>query len=85
MLSPEQLHQDFQLLPEEAQTLLADFLEDLKKQYVKSSPESFSPEVNEIRSLDFGKLPFVGLWKDRPELQDSTAWVRQIRQQQWRG
>ncbi len=40
MLSLEQLQQDIQLLPEEAQTLLADLVEVLKKRYVTASPES---------------------------------------------
>lgn len=25
----------------------------------------------------------VGLWKDRTEMQDSAAWVRNLRRQQW--
>ena len=39
----------------------------------------------EPRPLDLENSPFVGMWKDRPELEDSTAWVRQVREQQWRG
>ena len=27
--------------------------------------------------------PFIGLWKDREDLADSTRWVRSIRQQHW--
>ncbi|HLA63544.1 MAG TPA: hypothetical protein VK610_03905 [Rhodothermales bacterium] len=26
---------------------------------------------------------FVGMWKDRPEMEDSTAWVRGLRRTQW--
>ena len=40
MLNLEQLYRDIQLLPEEAQMLVADFIEVLKKRYVKSLPES---------------------------------------------
>lgn len=29
--------------------------------------------------------PFIGLWKDREDLADSTQWVRSIRQQHWTG
>lgn len=32
---------------------------------------------------DWENDPFVGMWKDREEMQDSVAWVRQLRQQQW--
>lgn len=28
---------------------------------------------------DFGSLPFFGMWADREDMQDSTAWVRQER------
>jgi hypothetical protein len=26
---------------------------------------------------------FIGMWKDREDLRDSTAWVRKIRQSEW--
>jgi hypothetical protein len=29
--------------------------------------------------------PFVGMWQDREDLADSSAWVRAIRQQHWMG
>ncbi len=27
--------------------------------------------------------PVVGMWQDREDMEDSTAWVRQVRQQEW--
>lgn len=27
--------------------------------------------------------PFIGLWKDREDLQDSTEWVRETREREW--
>ncbi len=27
--------------------------------------------------------PFVGMWKDRKEMCDSTAWVRRLRDKEW--
>ncbi|PSB12573.1 hypothetical protein C7B62_01735 [Pleurocapsa sp. CCALA 161] len=27
--------------------------------------------------------PFVGMWKDREDMEDSSQWVRQVRQQEW--
>ncbi len=27
--------------------------------------------------------PFFGIWSDRIDMQDSTEWVRQLRQDQW--
>ena len=37
------------------------------------------------RPLDLTNFAFVGMWQDRADMQDSTDWVRQQRQQQWRG
>jgi len=27
--------------------------------------------------------PFVGMWKDREDMQDSTKWVRGLRRNDW--
>jgi hypothetical protein len=32
---------------------------------------------------DFARLPFFGMWADRPDMDDSEAWVRSEREQ-WR-
>jgi hypothetical protein len=29
--------------------------------------------------------PFIGMWQDREDLADSSAWVRTVRQQHWTG
>ena len=29
--------------------------------------------------------PFVGMWRDRPDMDDSSAWVRRLREQEWGG
>ena len=41
-----------------------------------------------LRSRRVGKSklreePFIGLWEDREDLRDSTAWVRDIRRREW--
>lgn len=28
--------------------------------------------------------PFVGMWKDRAQRQDSVEWVREVRKSEWR-
>ncbi|MGD1903646.1 MAG: hypothetical protein ACFB9N_15550 [Geitlerinemataceae cyanobacterium] len=33
--------------------------------------------------LNLQNQPFVGMWRDRPETQNSTTWVRGLRRQQW--
>jgi hypothetical protein len=70
----DQLNQDIATLPATAQELVVDFVNVLKQRY--ASP-SFT------QTLDLENEPFVGMWSDRPEMQDSIAWVKRIRQQHW--
>ena len=37
----------------------------------------------EISPLNLQDEPFVGMWKDREDMEDSSQWVRQVRQQEW--
>lgn len=32
---------------------------------------------------DWRQDPAIGMWKNRPEMEDSVAWVRQLRQSEW--
>jgi Protein of unknown function (DUF2281) len=77
MLKFEQLRDDVSALPETAQQLVVDFVAFLKQRYAHSQTTPSHP-------LNLENEPFVGMWSDRPEMQDSTAWVRQKRQQHWR-
>ena len=70
----DQLNQDIATLPQTAQELVVEFVNTLKQRY--ASPMS-------TQSLDLENEPFVGMWSDRPVMQDSVAWVKQIRQQHW--
>ena len=38
-----------------------------------------------VHRRSLAKAPFLGMWKDRPEMKDSTAWVRTLRQREWGG
>jgi hypothetical protein len=43
--------------------------------------ESIQP--TQLNTKDLQDEPFVGMWRDREEMADSTKWVRSIRQQHW--
>ena len=77
MLKFERLRDDISALPETAQQLIIEFVALLKQHYSPSKPSPSHP-------LNLENEPFVGMWSNRSEMQDSTAWVRQIRQQHWR-
>lgn len=70
------IQQDIKDLPEEAKVLLVDFIQILKKRY---------PQTQQTETLSLEDQPFIGMWSDRPETQNSSQWVRNIRQQNWRG
>lgn len=61
-------------LPPEKQQEILDFAEFLVQ---KVQTERRTAQVN------WQTDPCIGMWKDRADMQDSTAWVRQIRQQEW--
>ena len=66
----------FEKLPPNARKEASDFVQLLYNRYVK--PRSFSPSKNPI-----SESSFVGMWKDRPDLADSSAWVKAQRKLQW--
>ncbi len=74
----DQLKHDILALPDDAQHLVAELVAFLRQRYPIAEQE-----VNQLIDLDHE--PFVGIWRDRSEMQDSTTWVRQVRKQHWRG
>ena len=46
---------------------------------VAAEPSSAAP----VRGADFSSLPFFGMWADRPDMDDSEAWLCSEREQ-WR-
>lgn len=65
-------------LPKEKQEELSDFVE-----FLLSRTEA-KPAPTEHTELDL-QTPFFGMWADRPEMSDSTAYVRALRQSEWEG
>lgn len=80
MLEFEQLKQDIDTLPEDDQQLVREFVAMLKQRHDRSTDRSKAPQ---IQPLDLDNEPFVGMWCDRPEMQDSAAWVKQVRHHHW--
>ena len=70
------LQEDIRSLPEEVQQTIIDFVSFLKQKHQSDKNILTKP-------ITFEDQPFVGMWSDRPETQDSVAWVRQVRTQQW--
>jgi hypothetical protein len=76
MTDLNRLQEDVTSLPKEVQQTVIDFVSFLKQRHQPSQSKPPQP-------ITFDDQPFVGMWRDRPEMQDSVAWVRQARMQQW--
>jgi hypothetical protein len=68
---------DIASLPPEAQKEVTDFVAYLKARYHTARP------VKRTRQTKLADEPFIGMWRNRQDMQDSTAWVRDLRQQEW--
>lgn len=66
-----QLLNDLEQLPPEALRQIETFVAFIKTRYQSTIKTKLSEEE------------FVGMWSDRPEMQDSTQWVKNTRQSEW--
>ncbi len=76
-MKQEEIWREFSTLPPEMQQQVADFISFLRARATSPAPNKPSKRPK------LAKEPFVGMWRDRPDLSDSTAWVRQARQREW--
>jgi hypothetical protein len=65
-----QLLNDIEQLPPEAQQKIEALIISLKELYIPKKTKLSEEE-------------FVGMWSNRPEMQDSTEWVRKTRKSEW--
>ena len=68
----------FEALPPEAKRQVIDFIEFLQARYrnLKHQKQAQKPSLREE--------PFIGMWKDRDDMNDSGKWVRDLRQREWK-
>ena len=64
-------------LPPEGQRQVADFIAFLRARYAHS--QSSEPSA----TSDLAQDEFIGMWRDREDMQDSSAWVRDLREREW--
>lgn len=76
-METEKILNDITNLPPQAQRQVADFIAFLRTRYK-------SPNNQPSRQLNLAIAPFIGMWKDRQDMQDSRAWLRGIRKSEWR-
>ena len=76
-MDQEMLRRNLADLPPEAQRQVLDFIVFLRNRYVAPRPR------NARKLTKLAKESFVGMWRNRKDLEDSGAWVRGIRQREW--
>jgi len=75
-MTDEEILREINSLPIEAQRQIEDFVSFLRERYKNSRPQKNS-------TSDLESEAFVGMWRDREDLSDSSAWVRSIRETHW--
>jgi hypothetical protein len=68
---------DIESLPPEAQKQIRDFVVFLKARYPTE------PYVRKTRRVSLADEPFIGMWLNREDMPDGTAWVRSLRRREW--
>jgi hypothetical protein len=64
-------------LPPEGQAEVVDLIEFLRSRYQSRDPKGTA------MGLNLAEENFVGMWRDREDMQDSSAWVRDAREREW--
>lgn len=61
------IFREWESLPPEARKLVVDFVAFLKSRYPKAS------SVKKTRRTKLADEPFIGMWRDREDMRDSTV------------
>lgn len=67
-------------------TQLVDSLVQIINSLTEEERENLKTKLarsKEKTTVNFIDEPFVGMWKDREDIADSSNWVRKLRQSQW--
>ncbi len=75
-MTNEEILREINSLPLEAQRQIKDFVSFLRERYKNSQPKL-------VPTPDLETEAFVGMWRDREDMRDSSAWVRNVRETHW--
>lgn len=71
-MTNEEIIREFETLPPEARREVEDFIAFLRRRY--------GSKTEKTSNADLREESFVGMWRDRQDMQDSAAYVRQLRE-----
>jgi hypothetical protein len=75
-MTHDEILREIALLPPEGQHQVIDFIAFMRQRYRSST-------LTEPSNSDLNAESFIGIWQDRDELKDSSAWVRNAREAEW--
>jgi hypothetical protein len=78
-MNQEELWCELKSLPFEAQREVIDFIDFLRMRYKSPCPG------NKSKKTKLADESFVGMWRNREDMEDSNRWVRRIREREWAG
>jgi hypothetical protein len=76
-MDQESLWRELSGLPPEAQRQVGDFIAFLRARHRRSRPVKKPPPTS------LAEETFIGIWRDREDMRDSRAWVRDVREREW--
>ncbi len=76
-MEQEKIVDDISNLPPEAQRQVVDFIAFLRTRYKGSEQEK------QVKRINLRNEPFIGIWKDREDMNNSSKWLRNIREAEW--
>jgi hypothetical protein len=77
-MEKEKTLQGFDELPLEAQRRAIDFIVAfLRRRYRKRSM------ARKTKKKSLADEAFIGMWRNRDDMKDSTVWVRSLRKREW--
>ena len=76
-MEQNQVLREFSNLPPEAQRQVIDFIAFLQSRYPPATPRRAKPKKR------LAEEAFIGMWRNRKDMADSSAWVRQVRETEW--
>ncbi len=76
-MKQEKIWREFTTLSPELQQQVIDFIAFLRTRY---KSEAVNKPTKRTKLSD---EPFIGMWRNRQDMRDSAAWVREMRQKEW--
>lgn len=66
------IQREFSALPPDLQKQVLDYIAFLKTRYASTRKKT-------TKRIPLDQEPAIGMWRDRQDMKDSTAWVRNLR------